>query len=84
MAFSRTWDTAYEAIPADTDQAKEGALRIRNLKVDIKERAEIDHEWTDDTDGGFHKKSTFIEQASDPSSIADRGILYTTIIISWG
>jgi len=77
MAFSRTWDTAYEAIPADTDQAKEGALRIRNLKVDIKERAEIDHEHTDDTKGGFHKKVTLPNLGSDPVFIASTGIAYT-------
>ncbi len=39
--FARTWNAAYEAVPADTDNASEGALRIRNLKEDIRERLDV-------------------------------------------
>lgn len=40
MAFSITWNAAFEADPEDTDQLSEGALRIRNLKIAIRERME--------------------------------------------
>lgn len=40
MVFTRTWNTAYEALPADGDLAREGAARIRDLKEDIRERME--------------------------------------------
>lgn len=40
MAFSVAWNAAFEADPEDTDQLSEGALRIRNLKIAIRERME--------------------------------------------
>jgi len=42
---SVTWDTAFEASPADTDEAKYGALKIRQLKVAISERGELELNW---------------------------------------
>jgi hypothetical protein len=47
QSFTRTWNAAYEASPADTDSASEGAQRIRNLKTDIRERMEDEHDWGD-------------------------------------
>lgn len=39
MPLLRKWDAAtYEAIPADSDQVSEGALRIRNTRTDVRER----------------------------------------------
>jgi hypothetical protein len=35
---TRTWDAAYEAIPAGSEQISLGDDRIRNLKVDVRER----------------------------------------------
>ena len=35
MAYTRTWDAAYEAYPAATDLVSEGDDRIRNFKTDI-------------------------------------------------
>lgn len=78
MAHTRTWDTAYEAIPSDTEFARLGASRIRNLRADIRERMELDHDWSSDLNtAGRHKKTTLEEQASDPTAIANYGILYT-------
>lgn len=76
MAFSRTWNATYEGSPADTDQAKQGALRIREVKQDVRERAEVDHFWQDDTHGGKHKQVRMRELTSDPTSAADEGVLY--------
>jgi len=78
MAHTQVWDSAYENIPADNDQASEGALRIRNLKRDTRERAEVDHDWDDTTDAGKHTQITFVDPlGADPADVADEGMLYT-------
>lgn len=51
MASSVTWDTGFEADPADLDEAKYGASEIRELKLAIRERAEEEHDWEA---GGLH------------------------------
>lgn len=78
--FTRTWDGSYEADPADTDQAKLYADRARKLKVDIRERAEVDHSWAGDGDDGIHKKVNLTPQGADPTGGqvgANDGILYS-------
>lgn len=76
--FTRTWDAAYEAIPADSDLASEGANRIRDFKTDVQERGEVDHSWAGDADDGEHKKITFAAPlASDPANVANKAFLYT-------
>ncbi len=78
MAHTQIWDSSYENIPADNDQASEGALRIRNLKRDIRERAEIDHDWDDVTDAGKHLQVSFRDPlAAKPTAAASEGYLYT-------
>jgi len=78
MARTQVWDSSYENIPADNDQASEGALRIRNLKRDIRERAEIDHDWDDINDSGKHLKITFRDPlGAKPTAAASEGYLYT-------
>ena len=66
-AFTRTWDAAYEAAPADTDQAKLYAQNMRQLRTDIRERTEVDHTWDGTTADGTHKKLNLIDQAGDPT-----------------
>jgi hypothetical protein len=39
---SVTWDAAFEASPADVDEAKYGATKIRQLKTAISERLELE------------------------------------------
>lgn len=80
MAFTRTWNAAYEDIPADTDDALEGALRIRNLKEDIRERLDVDHSWDGDVNDGYHDKVTLAELASDPTNVANTAILFTRAV----
>lgn len=75
--FTRTWDAAYETVPADSEDARLGAQRIRELKNDISERGEVDHSWAGDGNDGAHKKVTLIEQAGNPSTVANTGYLYT-------
>lgn len=76
-SFTRTWDTAYEAQPADTEQASGGGDQIRDLKTDTRERMEVDHSFDGDTNDGAHKKVTLLEQASNPTSAANTGFLFT-------
>lgn len=77
MAVPATsWD---ETSPADTDLVSSGDDAIRTLKTSIREVFDIDHKFESsgqDTDWGYHKKLTLIEQASDPTAVADNIILY--------
>ena len=76
--FTRTWNAAYEQTPADTDQASEGAERIRDLKNDISERVEVDHSYAGDVDDGMHKKVTFVDPlGAKPTQANDETYLYT-------
>lgn len=78
MAHTRTWDTTYEQTPADNEFVRLGAGRIRNLRTDIRERMEIDHDWSSDDDtSGRHKKATLVAQGSDPAAITGYGLIYT-------
>ncbi|KKL92150.1 hypothetical protein LCGC14_1887620, partial [marine sediment metagenome] len=78
MAHIRTWDAAYEATPPNAQLAAQGAQRIRELKVDIRERLDLDHIMDDDdTNDGRHRWVALVEQAGDPGNLADKGFLYT-------
>jgi len=77
MAFSRTWDSAYEALPPNSESAKLGASRIREVKIDVRERLSVDHSWAGDANDGAHKKVTLLEQAGDPITATNTGFAYT-------
>ena len=78
MAHIRTWDAAYEATPPNAQLAAQGAQRIRELKVNIRERPDLDHIMDDDnTNDGRHRWVALVEQAGDPGNLADKGFLYT-------
>lgn len=72
--FTRTWNAAYEAQPADTEVVSQGALRIRNLKEDIQERLEVDHSHAGDAEDGKHKKVTLKQIATPTIDTNDVGI----------
>ena len=77
MAHTRTWDAPYEATPPNTQNASQGAQRIREFKLDVRERLTLDHSWAGDNDDGRHKFVSLVEQAGDPGNLADKGFLYT-------
>lgn len=80
MAYTRTWNPAYEALPADANNVSEGATKIRNFKVDIRERMEKDHYFDangTDADHGEHKWVTLRRQANAPANTANKGFVYT-------
>lgn len=66
MPFARTWDAAYEAMPADSEDINLGATRIRNLKVDIQERMAVNHSWAGDLSDGKHMALTLVAQGGAP------------------
>src|SRR6185295_13091958 len=57
----------------------QGAGRITNFKVDVRERMVVDHAWNDGlttgSEDGEHTKVT-LEQRAAPANLADRVILY--------
>ena len=80
MAFSYTWNSAFEAVPADGANARDGALKIRDLKKAISERMTQDHSWSvasPNADDGKHNKVSFLEQASDPAAEANEYKMYS-------
>lgn len=76
--FVRTWNASYEASPADSQNASQGATRIREVKEDISARLGVDHSWAGDTDDGAHKQITFVDPlGTKPTQINDETYLYT-------
>ena len=78
MAYTRTWNAANEASPADSDDRSAGAEKIRHLKVDIRERMEKDHYMAiagTDADHGEHKQVT-LRSAAAPTYQASKVIVY--------
>ena len=79
MAFTATWNAAFEASPADGDNISEGAGKIRNLKRDMRETLEVDHYFDKagtQADHGEHLKLTLHAPISTPSNVANKGFLY--------
>ena len=79
MAFTRTWNAAYEASPDGTDDVSTADNRIRDFKLDIRERLNIDHYHDPagtDADHGEHRRVTFHEPISTPSNVVNKAFLY--------
>ncbi len=79
MAYTDTWNSAFEALPADANAVSEGADRIRDLKLAIRERLAKDHYLViagTDADHGEHVKITFQAQSEKPAAVANKGFLY--------
>lgn len=80
MAFPDAWNPAYEGIPADTENINLGANRIRDFKVNVRERANIDHSWGDTLDNGQHNQVSFNLGTADPAVAGTNGYLYTKTV----
>lgn len=80
---TRTWDTT---TPADTGFAGDGDDRIRDLKVDLKERLKLDHYMDGELDplegdcDGYHRKATLYAQATHPTPLTGTGVIYTKVV----
>jgi hypothetical protein len=54
----QTWDLAtFEASPANSDQVSQGDDKIRELKENIRDRAEVEHLWGTISSGGDNGRS---------------------------
>jgi len=80
MAWTYTFDTS---TPLSTDSPRDGDDKIRELKLAIHERMDVDH-FLDltgtsqtDTDGGKHRQVTLMESAAAPTTAANEGGVYT-------
>jgi len=76
MAYTRPWVDS-ESEPEDSDLISAGAEEIRDTKVDIREREEVDRYWGVGEDDGEYKKVTLHDQTDDPLSQENKGIVFT-------
>ena len=72
-----------EDIPSDNNLAGEGNDEIASLKARVKERLELDHQFSGELDplegdcDGYHKKVTLQKLSEDPTPLTGTGVLYT-------
>jgi len=78
-AFTETWNATYETLPADSEDAKDGANRIRKFKTAVQERLEVDHSHAGDAHDGKHNKVT-LQRVSDPTLDANDVALYAKVV----
>jgi len=76
-SFTETWNATYETLPADSEDAKDGANRIRKFKTAVQERVEVDHSHAGDAHDGKHNKVTLRVQSGDPGLDAGDTAIYT-------
>jgi hypothetical protein len=80
MGYTRVWNAAYEATPAGSDPVGQGDDRIRDLKVDIRERMQRDHYFDPagvDADHGEHVRVMLRQTPQDPPKETAKGCVYT-------
>lgn len=79
MSFADVWNPAYEGIPADSENISLGAGRIRDLKVNVRQRGGQDHSWGDTADNGRHNVITFNTAGSAPPGSSVNASLYAFV-----
>lgn len=78
MAFTHSWSPT---VPADAEDINLGAGRIRDFKLDIKERVAIDHSFADDANDGLHLHSEYLPFSGAPTLVnATDGAVYTNAV----
>lgn len=84
--FPTPWTSGYESIPADTEQESQGASRIRDLKLQLRERLAQDHSWAGDGNDGYHNQVTLLTQTANPIPAFDNGktggVLFSELVNS--
>lgn len=81
--FNQVWNATYETIPADTEDESLGASRIRDLKVEVRERMQQDHSWNGDDSDGYHAAVTLLTQTADPTptpASGTAGSIYSKVV----
>lgn len=78
MAFTHSWSPSD---PSDAEDINLGAERIRDFKLDIRERVAVDHSFAGDANDGLHLHSEYIPRVSAPTLVnAADGVTYTQVI----
>ena len=80
MPFTVTWNAAFEAIPADSEDINLGASRIRTFKEAVQERVAIGHSFAGDNNDGLHLHVEFVPQGSVTPVNATDGVLYAALV----
>jgi microcystin-dependent protein len=75
--FLYTWNAGFDALPDDTENASQGAQRIRDHKAAFVERIGVDHMWEAGTSDGWHKQVTLPLLATKPPIATGQGAIYT-------
>ncbi len=76
--FTTTWDSAFEALPADTEKVRLGAGRIRVDIEAVRERFDIEHDMPGDGTGNVRHKFARVATASLPTDIVAGAIAMDT------
>jgi cytoskeletal protein CcmA (bactofilin family) len=78
MAFTHSWSPT---VPADSEDIDLGAGRIRDFKLDIRERVAVDHSFAGDANDGLHLHVELIPQGGAPGPVnGTDGVVYTQVI----
>ena len=79
MSFTSAWD---ETKPAGSRNLNLGDDDIREFKQQVRERADVDSYFpsTDSAQTGYHRKSTYAAQGSDPSAVSAALIAYAKTV----
>ena len=81
MSFLDVWNPAYEGSPADTENINLGAGRIRDFKINVRERLNVDHSFGDAFDNGRHLQVTLMNAGGVPATrLADEGLLWANAV----
>lgn len=79
-SFSDTWGTAYEGVPADNENINLGANRIRDFKVNTRQRIQQDHSFNGDGNDGKHTRLQLVVQTTDPGLDPTDGSVYCKVV----
>jgi hypothetical protein len=78
FVFSEVWNVGFEGLPPDTENINLGAGRIRNLKLDIRQRMAIDHQWAGNAFDGKHLQVQLPAIATPPALDASDGCVFAS------
>jgi hypothetical protein len=78
FVFTEVWNATFEGLPPDTENINLGAGRIRNLKVDIRQRMVIDHQWAGNAFDGKHLQVQLPAIATPPALDGGDGCVFAS------
>jgi len=79
--FTRTWNSTYEGDPANSQALSLGAQRIREFKVDAKERGNVDHYWGQGAQDGRHRFVYLPIRTSTPAPVTENSLDFCPLYV---